>query len=610
MGIGGNFWEVLKPIAKNEGFDFIRDKKVAIDLSYWIVQHETAIKSSEVKNRHLTVLFFRTVNLISKFGAFPVFIMDGKPHPLKSEARISRFLRNSGINPSELPSVEERTSIERNQVFQKCVKDCMEMLKLFGVPVLQSSGEAEALCAQLNREGLVDACITADSDAFLFGAKCVIKCFRPNTREPFECYYMDDVEAALGLKRKHLIAISLLVGNDFCMNGVQSIGLDTALRFVKRFNEAEVLNRLCEIGSGMTSIYEDGSPVAGESSLNSHKTTPKKTPHCSLCGHPGNTTAHRNGACGYCCPSSGSGCTPKPVSFKCDCPSCEVEGKVREQKKNEDWHLRVCRKISLEQNFPNKDIIELYSCDNHATDSSLTLTWKSPKADLLVEFLGYHLPWQPSYVRQRMLPMLSTVFLREMAANPVDALLHGQYEFHSILRVKVRYGHQFYVVKWKKPSPFMVSISTPTAVEESEGRLTEVEESESALDESDDLLVHVDDGCLFLLTDENMNLVQRAFPEKVRYFWLKKEAEDSKRRKKSSTKSGEESSKHPTSLSPKPVQMTITEYYRSTKVAHHAKTVDDSDSSPMNASVVSPKRTNISPRGNLSKSVKRRLLFG
>ncbi|KAL9274095.1 Flap endonuclease GEN-like 1-like protein [Drosera capensis] len=225
------------------------------------------------------------------------------------------------------------------------------------------------------------------------------------------------------------------------MNGVQSIARDTALRFVKRFDEAEVLNRLCEIDSEMTSICEDGSPVAGESSLNSHKTTPKKTPHCSLCGHPGNTTAHRNGACGYCC-------TPKPDSFKCDCPSCEVEVKVREQKKNEDWHLRVCREISLEQNFPNKDIIELYCCDNHATDSSLTLTWRSPKADLLVEFLGYHLPWQlpyqkaatdssltltwrspkadllveflgyhlpwqPSYVRQRMLPMLSNFFLRE-----------------------------------------------------------------------------------------------------------------------------------------------------------------------------------------------------
>lgn len=50
------------------------------------------------------------------------------------------------------------------------------------MPVLKAKREAEALCAQLNRDGHVDACITADSDAFLYGAKCVIKSIRPNTK--------------------------------------------------------------------------------------------------------------------------------------------------------------------------------------------------------------------------------------------------------------------------------------------------------------------------------------------------------------------------------------------------------------------------------------------
>lgn len=57
-----------------------------------------------------------------------------------------------------------------------------ELLELLGMPVLRARGEAEALCAQLNSEGHVDACITADSDAFLFGAKCVIKCLRSNCK--------------------------------------------------------------------------------------------------------------------------------------------------------------------------------------------------------------------------------------------------------------------------------------------------------------------------------------------------------------------------------------------------------------------------------------------
>lgn len=53
--------------------------------------------------------------------------------------------------------------------------------------MLKANGEAEALCAQLNKDGHVDACITADSDAFLFGATCVIKCLRPNSKVSFTC---------------------------------------------------------------------------------------------------------------------------------------------------------------------------------------------------------------------------------------------------------------------------------------------------------------------------------------------------------------------------------------------------------------------------------------
>lgn len=54
---------------------------------------------------------------------------------------------------------------------------------------------------------------------------------------------MSDIEAGLALKRNHLIAISLLVGNDHDLNGIVGIGLDSAVRFVKYFSEDEILNR-------------------------------------------------------------------------------------------------------------------------------------------------------------------------------------------------------------------------------------------------------------------------------------------------------------------------------------------------------------------------------
>ncbi|KAF8379409.1 hypothetical protein HHK36_028844 [Tetracentron sinense] len=667
MGIGGNFWDLLKPYARNEGFDFLRNKKVAVDLSFWIVQHETALKNN-ARNPHLRLTFFRTINLFSKLGAYPVFVVDGIPSPLKARARIDRFFRSSGIDLSALPKADEGISVERNGAFTKCVRECVELLELLGLPVLKAKSEAEALCAQLNVEGHVDACITADSDAFLFGAKCVLKYIQPNSREPFECYHISDIEAGLGLKRKHLVAISLLVGNDHDLNGVPGIGLDTALRFVRMYTEDEVLNRLHEVGKGNIPLFQGGIKSLGSKRAHlklacqycdarKNKEQKKhenwqikvckkiameqnfpnneiiemylsdnhgnfidessrrtKSPHCSFCGHPGSKRAHLKLACQYCDVSYNGGCMQKLVGFKCECFTCDMARKNKEQKKHENWQIKVCKKIAMEQNFPNNEIIEMYLSDNHGNfieNDGPCLSWENPKIEPLVDFLSFHQRWEPSYVRQRMLPMLSTIFLREMASSTTERLLYGQYEFNSIQRVKVRFGHQLYVVSWKKAAPAMNSVIHTIPTEESDlqqGGLMEVSESIDLLDEPDVPQIHVDDGCWFLLTDENMELVQAAFPEKVSSFLQEKEMKESKSRRKKSSLGSDTTHK---SASPKSrgTQLSITEFYRSTKVLIQPKQEEDlAKNSDNHAEGISNgRKKKLSP--NLPKSVRRRLLF-
>ncbi|KAL2330376.1 hypothetical protein Fmac_017957 [Flemingia macrophylla] len=604
MGVGGNFWDLLKPYARNEGFDFLRNKRVAVDLSFWIVQHETAIKA-HVRKPHLRLTFFRTINLFSKFGALPVFIVDGTPSPLKSQARIARYFRSSGIELSSLP-VPEGVSAERNCLFSSRVQECVELVKLLGMPVLKAKGEAEALCAQLNSEGHVDVCITADSDAFLFGAKCVIKCFSPNSKEPFECYNMSDIEAGLGLKRKHLIAISLLVGNDHDMNGVQGIGPDNALRFVKAFSEDDILNRLHEIGKGNTSqipvcIKFEKDMDMGESSPN------KKQPHCSFCGHPGSKKDHMKFSCEYCVSNGDDGCKQKPDSFKCDCFSCGMNRRHKEQKRLENWYTRICHKIAQEPNFPKEEIIEMYLCNDNGYFSGsddLHITWGKPNVEMLIDFLNFHQHWEPSYIRRMIFPMMSTIFLRDMTTTTAETLLFGQYEFDSVERVKTRYGHQFYVVKWKHARGSIVR-KAPSEESSAQQDVIELDETVDLLDDSNVPEVHEDDGCSFLHTDENMDLVGAAFPEEVKRFWQEQEL---KRKNTMSRLLEKENLASPNS---KGIQLNITEFYASTKVKHReakqgegsSKNIDSqgSEGSKLKRKTPSPTR--------LSKSVRRRLLF-
>lgn len=153
-----------------------------------------------------------------------------------------------------------------------------------------------------------------------------------------------------------------------------------------------------------------------------------------------------------------------------------------------------------------------------------SLSWDKPKVEDLIDFLTYYQHWEPSYIRQRMIPMLSTVYLREMVSTQNESsLLNDQYKFHSILRVKIRHGHPYYLVKWKRAGINTVIHSVSTEqTEVDQTQLSGSIESTDPLDEPDVPTILVDNGCWFLLTDENINLVQAAFPKEVNSFMEEK----------------------------------------------------------------------------------------
>lgn len=276
--------------------------------------------------------------------------------------------------------------------------------------------------------------------------------------------------------------------------------------------------------------------------------------------------------------------------------------KKKNKKRNENWKLKVCRMIASEQNFPNNEIIEMYLNKQQQYDGDYHLSWGNPKIDMIVDYLAYYQHWEPSYTRQRMFHMLSTIFLRGVASNSNDQLLGGQYKFDSIQRVKKRFGHQLYVINWKKPTCETSNvICIPYEDSDSEQELGIADESTDLLDESGGLQIHVKEGCSSLSTEEDMVLVQNAFPEKVSQFLRDKELKESRSRRKRPMKSEN-------SESPKGVQLSITNFYRSSKVPCHEKPEEGESGCPKSSTDTSGERDN-EPIRNYSKSVRRKLLF-
>ncbi|KAM3276877.1 hypothetical protein ACQJBY_044969 [Aegilops geniculata] len=643
MGVGGSFWDLLKPYARQEGPGYLRGRRVAVDLSFWIVSHSTAIRarSPHARRPHVRNTFFRTLSLFAKMGAFPVFVVDGEPSPLKSQARAARFFRGSGVDPPASSSAEAEGEASapapvkaRNAMFTRCVKDCVELLKNLGMPVLWAKGEAEALCAQLNNEGQVDACITSDSDAFLFGAKTVIKVMRSNCKEPFECYNIADIESGIGLKRKQMVAMALLIGSDHDLHGVPGFGVETALRFVRLFDEDQILDKLHEIGKGIYPFLEgfDKAHVDDLPSPSTKSPPVARSPHCSHCGHPGSKKNHSKTGCNYCLVDSLEFCMEKPAGFICECPSCEKARDLKAQRRHENWQIKVCKRLAAETNFPNEEIIKLYLSDDNLDKESgdRKLEWTDPKVDDLVDLLTYMQNWEPSYVRQHMLPMLSTIYMRRMASSPCKSLLLcDQYEFHSIQRIKIKHGHPYYLVKWKRATGAIVSggashkkpeldgeshaevVVLDDDEEEEEEEATVNIESADSLDEPDLPQVLRDDDQVFLLTDEDIQLVNAAFPNEARQFQEAQRLKEAKSRSRKSKLSLAESMlETPKGPRPSGVQLSIKEFYRSKKAAGDEagkKPVVEGETSTSRAGSRRSPPVDLTKR--MPKSLRRRLLF-
>jgi Holliday junction resolvase YEN1 len=121
-------------------------------------------------------------------------------------------------------------------------------LKQFGYPIHLAPGEAEAECALLQREGIVDAVLSEDVDTLMFGSGITIRNWSPEKsgKTPTHVNVYDAVETKngpSGLDRNGMILVALMSGGDYVPEGIPGCGPKTACEAAK----AGFGRDLCEI---------------------------------------------------------------------------------------------------------------------------------------------------------------------------------------------------------------------------------------------------------------------------------------------------------------------------------------------------------------------------
>ncbi|KAL9708422.1 hypothetical protein quinque_011940 [Culex quinquefasciatus] len=146
---------------------------------------------------------------------------------------LKKMSLNLAQQERELEKEKNRQARLGMSITEQMQQDCMDLLKLFGVPFIVAPMEAEAQCAFLNQIELTDGTITDDSDIWLFGGKTVYKNFFNQQKLVME-FTIEGIERAFQMDRKKLIQLALLVGSDYT-TGISGIGAVTALEVLASF---------------------------------------------------------------------------------------------------------------------------------------------------------------------------------------------------------------------------------------------------------------------------------------------------------------------------------------------------------------------------------------
>lgn len=182
-----------------------RPLRVAIDISIWQFQVQAAKGGS---NPAIRTLFYRLLRLLGLYIQ-PIFVFDGPNKPV--------FKRNkrSGRGNGVAASMAKR------------------MIRLFGFQSHDAPGEAEAECAFLQQNGIVDAVLSEDVDTIMFGCTKTMRNWSAEGKgkTPTHISMYDTAQLSQGesgLDREGMVLVALMSGGDYLPEGIPGAGVKLA----------------------------------------------------------------------------------------------------------------------------------------------------------------------------------------------------------------------------------------------------------------------------------------------------------------------------------------------------------------------------------------------
>ena len=189
-------------------------------------------------------------------GIKPIYVFDGKPHPLKLKTLQKRGEIRSEAEKEWKEAIEKgdmeeafKKAVRTSRINEDIIMEAKKLLAALGIPYIDAPGEGEAQAAHMARKGDVDGVASQDFDCLLFGAPRLIRNLAVTGKRKLpdrhiwvdvhvEEIILEDVLKKNGITREQLVDAAILIGTDF-NDGVKGIGPKKAIAMVKKYGNLE-----------------------------------------------------------------------------------------------------------------------------------------------------------------------------------------------------------------------------------------------------------------------------------------------------------------------------------------------------------------------------------
>ena len=203
-----------------------KNKILGIDSSNMIYKMLFAIrmrgydlKNSEIVVTHIHALLLKMQGF-AKYNITPVFVFDGISPKIKATTINQRneFQNFMKLKYDKAVTQDEKKKyyFMKSKITYKEIKECMDLIRLFGYTVIESPEEADSQLANLMKNKKVDYIVTDDMDILVFGGDKILKNFTVSDKKKIQEINLNVFKKEIDLNQNQLIDLAILLGCDYC----------------------------------------------------------------------------------------------------------------------------------------------------------------------------------------------------------------------------------------------------------------------------------------------------------------------------------------------------------------------------------------------------------